>query len=392
MPALDRLAATSHDFRNNFVTTSICPVSRASILTGQHMSRHGIKDFSTPLSEKAFTLTYPYLMRKAGYHMGFVGKWGLGGELPHTQYDFWAGYAGQGNYNQGKLGHLTDVQTQQTLKFLAQVPDDRPWCLQLSYKAPHGPLEPKKDLEHIYDNIVFPRAKTDTVEALEALPLLIQRGPSRYQGMANDEGYQDTFRKYYALLRGINDSVEVILSALEASGALDNTVVIFTSDNGLMLGEHRMRGKWYMFEESIRTPMFIRMPKQQAAHKISGLALNIDVAPTVLALAGVDTPHAMQGKSLLPMMSAENTKIRDRFYYEHTEMEKANILYCQGVRTEKWKYSVYSNKLEKAELLFDIENDPLEETNMIDAPEAVDIRQQLRQQTDELGKAVRVTS
>lgn len=379
-PHLDALAQQGVRFTNCFCTTSICCTSRATILSGQYARRHQIWGFRTPFSAEAFAETFPAQVRKAGYQTAFVGKWGIGGQAPADQYDFWAGFSGQGRYYENddpkNDEHLTRKITRQTLEFLDQRTDGKPFCLQVSYKAPHcqdghDPQFPYDTLlKNLYaDDHITPPA-TATPEHFARLPAFLQNSEARRRwGLRfdGDENFQQSVKAYYRLISGIDVSVGKIVQQLRDKGLDKNTVIIFTSDNGYYLGDHGLAGKWFMHEPSIRLPLIVydpRLPNSRRGATSDEMVLTVDLAPTILAVAEVEIPTAMQGRNMLPLVQGDaNTKWRSEFLYEHL-FNHASIAQTEGVRTKRWKYTRYSSVQPVYEELFDLKTDPQEETNL----------------------------
>jgi len=408
-PNLDRLAAEGVLFANAFVTTSICCSNRASILSGQHMRRHGIEDFATPLSAEAFARTYPVLLRKAGYRTGFLGKFAVGSasaelrhlSLPEEQFDFWYGFPQGIDFRQvvdGQPRYLTDLMTEKAIEFLRNHPADQPFCLTVALKEPHGPwnyFDP--DVPNDYEHAVIPPPATFTQQSYDALPDFLQaslggRGGPRW--LANPEVYQERTRTFYRLITRADLAVGQIMEAVGELGFDGNTVVIFTSDNGEMQGAHGLAGKWLMYEESIRVPLIIRdprLPSQLRGRRCRETALGIDLAPTMLALAGVPAPKAMQGRDLGPLLRGEPVDWRDDWYYEHTYAHPPQhpIPRTEGVRTEQWKYTRYTDFDPPYEQLFDLAADPGEEANLAGDPSRAETLAQLRARCDEYREALR---
>lgn len=386
-------------FNNCFATTSICPVSRASILTGQYASRHKVFDYNTDLNVEHFRQSYPFLLRQNGYYTGFVGKWGVGRNLPQKAFDVWKGFAGQGEYiaKGAPLRHLTDIQTEQAMQFIDHAPREKPFLLMLSYKAPHVPLMPQKRFEHLYEHIAIPRARTDTKEQGALVPpALIQSDNRSTYDLAHfgdDKKYQEYIRRYYQLITGLDESVGKIMDLLLTRKQMEATLVIFVSDNGMLLGEHQLLGKSCMYEESIRIPLLIRLPKdfypKPYRTSIDAMALNIDLTPTILEAAGITIPQVMQGRSLFAL-SGPDTDWREDFFYEerYTKNLKERITPCKGVRTKEWKYTLYRYFNSEQETLFNLQNDPAEERNLADNPQFLDIKNSMRQRMMNLEKQV----
>jgi arylsulfatase A-like enzyme len=403
-PNMDRLAGEGVLFTNAFVTTAICCSNRACILTGQHMRRHGIEDFRTPLSAEAFAETYPVLLRKAGYRTGYLGKFAIGNpninarhlSLPEDRFDFWYGFPQSINFKQvvdGEPRYLTDLMTEKAIQFLRENPRDQPFCLTVALKEPHGPwnyFDP--DVPNAYENAALPVSATFTQAAYDALPDFLQNslgGRGAPKRLANPDEYKRQIRTYYRLISRADLAVGEIMDAIREFELDDNTVVIFTSDHGDMQGAHGLSGKWLMYEESIRVPLIFRdprLPPQRRGSRADGMALSIDLAPTMLALAGIPAPEAMQGRDLGPLVRGEGIRWRDDWYYQHTYAHPPQhpIPRCEGVRTEQWKYVRYTDFDPPYEQLFDLAADPGEENNLAaDPAEHAETLARLRARCDE---------
>ncbi|MCA9117344.1 MAG: sulfatase [Planctomycetaceae bacterium] len=384
-PHLDALASRGALFRNMFCTTSICAVSRATFLTGQYERRHGVTGFAQPLSDSQFAASFPGLLRKHGYRTGMVGKWGLGGPLPREQYDVFHGYSGQGRYfPKGKSGvpgeHQTHRLGDQAVEFLSSCTAKQPFLLQLYTKAAHcqdgdpWPFQPDPRYQELYSGITIPPPPASAATDFQQLPEFLRTSEARIRWQirfATPEMYQKSVKDYYRLVTGVDDVMGRFVAALKENGQLENTVIVFTSDNGFYLGEHGLAGKWYMHEESIRLPLIItdfRLPAEDRGRQVEELVLSTDIAPTLLDLAGIDSPSAMQGRSLVPLLRGEHpTDWRTDFLYEHRFVHK-RIPKTEGVRTERWKYTRYTSVEPLYEELFNLEQDPHEQHNLADDP------------------------
>jgi arylsulfatase A-like enzyme len=382
-PHIDRLAAQGVLFRNAFVTTSICAVSRASIFSGQYARRHGINDFATPFAADRWAQTYAALLRKAGYRTGFIGKFGVGKDVKRMadQFDYWRGLPGQaGPFFDPKdktRTHATARFGNQALAFLGGCEPGKPFCLSVSFSAPHArdgkPREfpPDRRDEKLYADVKIPVPKTATEEAFKRLPDFVQKseGRRRWQRrFASPEMFQRVTKDYYRLITGLDREVGRIVAELDRRKLADQTVIVFTSDNGFFLGERGMADKWLPYEESIRVPLIVhdpRLPRKARGRRVDAMALNIDLAPTLLDLAGLPVPERMQGKSLAPLI--RNGKApkdwRTEFFYEHLTFPK-RIPPSEGVRTERWKYFRWVGVNPVIEELYDLQADPLEERNL----------------------------
>jgi arylsulfatase A-like enzyme len=389
-PNLDRLARNGVMFRNAYCTTSICAINRATILTGQYALRHGVNDFQTPLAGEALAQTFPLLLRKAGYRTGFIGKWGLGGPLPRDQFDYWAGFGGQGRYFSGDDSeHLTDKMGRQALEFLDGCTPQQPFLLQVSFKAPHCQDGEKWQFPHaerhkaLYADVSIDPPPTATEEHFRRLPPFLQTSEARRRWHLRFEPdiFQPTVKDYYRLITGVDDVVGQIVERLHARDLAANTVIVFTSDNGFYLGDHGLAGKWFMHEQSIRVPLFIHDPRLPAARQGASVdvpALSIDLAPTLVDLAGLAPPATMQGRSLGPLCR-ENPPAdwRREWFYEH-RFRVGTIPQTEGVHTGRWKYVRYVSIQPVFEELFDLEADPHEEVNLAAQPQHADMLERMR--------------
>jgi len=322
-------------------------------------------------------LSYPSLLRQAGYQTAFVGKWGLGGPLPQSEFDYWQGYEGQGHYfdpSGQRQEHLTGFLSGQTKEFLESVNDNKPFSLSISFKAPHveagdppDPFKPEPKFAKLYENVTIPRAATATEKHFERLPAFLRdsEGRERWKRrFSTDELYQHSVKQYYRLITGLDEAVGKIITQLKKKKLYSNTCIIFTSDNGFFLGEHGLAGKWWGYEESIRTPLIIKPAGKSVVPYVSAMTLNIDLHPTLLELAGLPIPEPVQGISLVPLLTAVSNKTRNEWFYEHL-FEHPNIAKSEGLRTQRYKYLKYIDRQERGEYLFDLKNDPFEENNLV---------------------------
>jgi arylsulfatase A-like enzyme len=376
-PNLDKLARRGVVFRNAFVTTSICAVSRASVFSGQYARRHKINDFVTDFSPEALARIYPMLLKMSGYRVGFIGKFGVGTKLPPESFDYWKGFPGQGAYfGKGEKLHLTHRMGDQALEFLQACKKDQPFCLSISFKAPHAMDSAKREYppdprdEALFKDVTFPIPKTADAKSFLKMPDFVQNSESRKRWerrFKTEEMFQEIMRDYYRLVAGMDREVGRIVAELERLGFADDTIIIFTSDNGYFFGEHGLADKWYLYEESIRVPLIVMdpaLPKERRDRAVEAMALNIDLAPTMLDYAGVAIPESMQGVSLRPWLRGESPKWRDDWFYEHYTAAKI-IPPSEGVRTTRWTYLRWlKDPKNPVEELYDLQADPFQERNL----------------------------
>jgi arylsulfatase A-like enzyme len=389
-PNMDALANNGVRFKNAFVTTSICASSRASIFTGQWTRRHGIIDFRTHFSES-----------QAGYRIGFIGKYGVGAkkDLPIDKYDYWKGFPGQGRYENkdenGNYKHLTQIMGEQAIEFLNSCSQDRPFCLSVSFKAPHvQDNDPRQFIydraySDLYSDVTIPTPETANPLYFDALPEFLRNSEARRRWnirFPNPEKFQESVKSYYRLITGVDVVIGKIRDQLEQLNYDDNTIIILTGDNGFYLGEYGLAGKWFPHELSIRVPLLVYDPG--APQKLCGLvldqmALNVDIAPTILELANLSVPRQMQGRSLMPLLKGKKTKWRTEFFYEHP-FEHKTIAKSKALRTQRFKYARYIDY--NYEELYDLKNDPAESINLAKDEKYQKTLASLRKRCNELAK------
>ena len=405
-PNMDRLAADGVLFEKAFVTTSICCCSRASIYTGQYMRRHGIEDFKRPLSAAQWQQTFPALLRAAGYRTAFLGKFAIGNPqnakelaLPADKFDLWYGFPQSIAFKQtvaGKPHYLTSVMTEKAINFIKETNSAKPFCLIVAFKEPHGPrnfFDP--EFKDSLAGMEIPPPSNLTHESFGKLPESVRHGLNANNNwLAKPQTFQTDMREEYALISRADLAVGQICAALKEQGCDDNTVIIHLSDNGSMDGAHALEGKWLMYEESIHVPLIIRDPRLPAAThgRRQQMALNIDVAPTILALAGVPVPAGMQGTDLQPLLREASAKGREDWYYEHVFPNlpgQRPIPKSEGVRTERWKYIRYTEPHPPLEQLFDLAADPQEEKDLAHDPAQAKTLATLRSRCDDYRKSLK---
>ncbi len=380
-PNLDKLANNGVLFKKAYVTTAICCVSRASMLSGQYMSRHHIEDFNTSFSPTALQNTYPILLKKAGYQTGFIGKYGIGipKEQPRNEFDFWAGSdKAQPDYemkdSKGNFIHHTEKVNEDIEQFLQKCSTEKPFCLSVSFKAPHiQDGDPRQFIPQRRFLTMY--AKDSIAEPEKANPKYWNSFPDFFRTdqniarerwllqFANNKMYQESVRNYYRLISGVDEVVGNMMKSLMEKGLADNTVIIFMGDNGHYLGEYGLTGKWFGHEESVRVPLIIYDPRNIKLHKktTQKFALNIDIAPTILRFAGIKIPTQMQGVDLIEML---NNKLLDRkeFFYEHTYLGSPRLPKVEGVIAKDFKYMKYIEH--NYEEFYDLKNDSDEKQNI----------------------------
>lgn len=404
-PHLDRLAREGLRFTNSFVTTSICGVSRATLLTGQWMSRHGnlaFEMFRTPWAE-----TYPGRLRAAGYHVGHVGKW-HNGEFPSENYDFGAGRITPMRHwlqqPEGPPVHVTRRNESDALEFLRTRPAGRRFCLTLAFVAAHAedqhPAQflPQPESLALYAGVRIPVPPTATEGHHRRLPPFIanerNEGRVRWHWRFDEpEKYQEMMRNYYRLVTEADAVCGRILAELERQGVLEETLVVFTTDNGFFHGEHGLADKWYPHEESIRVPLLVRDPRLPVARRgatEAAFALNVDLAPTVLGAAGLPASPGMQGRDLTALYAPERRPAdwRQEFFYEHAVIRNKDFIPAsEALVRADWKYMFWPDF--GREQLFHLSADPREERDLAAEPARAEQLAGLRVRFQELKAAAR---
>ncbi len=409
-PHLDRLAARGARFLNSFVTNSICTPSRATLLTGQYSHKNGVPVFNSFDGERDHLAKR---MQAGGYHTGIVGKWHLGSDP--TGFDRWIVLPGQGDYwnptflvPRGKLsieGHCTAVTTDLGLEFLKTRPADKPFFLMLHQKAPHRGWQPDEVNQRKFADAEFPEPATlfdDYATRPAALPeneQTIARDLTRRDlkldpppGLSKEElarwlaerpmrlevdgktlagadlvrwKYRRFMRDYLACVQGVDDGIGRVLDWLDNEGLADQTIVIYTTDNGWYLGDLGLYDKRFMYEPGLRVPLIARGPGIKAGLTPEEFVANIDLAPTILDLAGLPIPESMQGRSLGPLLRGERpadwrTSVYYRYYHDPGHH---NTRAHYGVRTATHKLIHYWKK--NAWELYDLVSDPMEQHNLL---------------------------
>jgi N-acetylglucosamine-6-sulfatase len=395
-PNVDRIAANGVRFTNAFVTLSLCAPSRATFLTGIYDHANGIPtNEGQELDPSKFT-TYPQLLQKAGYETAFIGKWHQGPTAePRPGFDYWLSFRGQGAYLDPQLnengrtfkaqGYVTDLLTQAAADFLKR-PRNKPFSLCLWHKAIHGPFTPAERHKDLYKDVELPEPASFR-DTFEGKPVW-QRALVRPGGKAKDAAHEPVPPSvapepwnprnaarldYYRTLAAVDESVGRILTTLKETGQLDKTVVIFASDNGFFIGEHRRGDKRLAYEESLRIPLLMCGPGVASPGSTRDqMVLNIDMAPTILDMAGVKASGQTQGRSFKAILAGEKPDWRNSFLFEYyQEGWLPRIPTLVGVRTTDWKYVTYPT-IKDIDELYDLKKDPNEMHNLANDPAARD--------------------
>ncbi|MBI1249399.1 sulfatase-like hydrolase/transferase [bacterium] len=383
-PNLDKLADDGVRFVNHYNTTSICMASRCCVLTGLYEHRHGCNFTHGNLEHRLIDQSYAVRLREAGYFTGFAGKIGFvlqegGFDAIEPLFDRWAGGPGQTDYvtkkNKGiaqyadKYPHCSRAYGAWGADFLkAAKASGKPFCMSISFKAPHLPWIPDPIDMELYKDGPYTRPANWGVEnGLHLSPQVhTSRAANSYREWVNE--YDRAAKNYYALITGVDAAVGMIRDALKTEGLADNTVIIFTSDNGYNSGSHGFGDKVIPYEEGSKSPLIIydpRLPKKYAGQVCSAVTANVDMAATIFALAGVPAPEGIDGKNLLPLLTNPSGKVRDHLpLFNYWGIDSAQSL---AVVTPKWKYIYWyygGEGMQPTEELFDLEADPTEMVNL----------------------------
>ena len=396
-PRIDELARDGVRFEHARVTTSICMVSRATLLTGQYMSRHGVTAFGREIPPAAFAHTFPAVLRRAGYWSGYVGKYGVG--QPRTgDFDFLRAYEGT-HWIAGPTGeriHVTEKNARDSIDFLRARPMHRPFSLAVGFFAAHAEDRSREQYlpqdwsAKFYEGVKIPPPLRGHREYMAALPLFLSNEANearvRYRRRFDTpESYQSYMTRYYRLITEVDDGVGRIIDELRAQGVYDSTLIVFTGDNGYFQGDRGLADKWYPYDESIRVPLVVRDPRLSPRRRgmtLGQFALNIDVAPTIIAAAGRPVLERMQGEDLSPLyLRSRMPAWRHQFFYEHpTVLGKDRIPSSQAVIDKAWKYIEWPEF--DYQQLFDLEHDPGEIRNLAGHPAHAKRQGKLRQQLE----------
>jgi arylsulfatase A-like enzyme len=419
-PNIDRLAKEGMKFENCFVTNSICTPSRAAIITGKYSHINGVPVFNHLDTAQPLLSKY---MRQAGYYTGMIGKWHLGGQNPYTPengkpvgFDYWNILPGQGAYfdpvmiemgERKKLtGYTTDVITDLAINFVKNRPQDKPFFLMYHHKAPHRNWQPDEKHRRQFENYEPPvpatfdddyKGKSDAARnSTMHIDQDLNDGDLKGKPPAGLSGadlkrwkFKRYMQDYLACVAAVDENVGRFLDYLDQNGLAENTIVIYTSDQGFFLGEHNFFDKRFMYEESLRMPFLIRWPAQIKPGAVSkGMILNVDFAPTLLDAAGAKLPADMQGRSFLPLLRGQTPKgWRTSMYYRYYHPGHHNVAAHYGVRTDRYKL-IYFNKLDQWEL-YDLLKDPIETHNLYADPTYAELVSKLKAEMYRLKKELK---
>ena len=410
-PNIDRLGREGLHFKNHFCTTSLCSPSRASILSGLYAHAHGVTNNFTeyPTNLRSF----PMALQSAGYDTGYVGKWHMGedNDNPRPGFNWFVTHKGQGKYfdtefnlngegRQVVKGYYTHAVTDMAEQWLKKPRGEKPWLLMVGHKAPHSFYFPEPKYERAFDGVRVPYPETAFM--LEDKPAWIRERLYTWHGIYGPlfewrkkfpddrpeavKDFEAMTRAYWGTILSVDDSVGRLYELLRQRGELDNTVFVFTSDNGILNGEHGMVDKRTMHEPSVRIPLVVRYPGLAPVDKprvIEQQVLTVDVAPSLLELCGAPPLGKIHGKSWVPLARGGDPSWRKSWFYHYNyEKQFPYTPNVRGVRTDQWKYVHYPHgdgrpDRHKAEL-YNVEFDPEERHNLIDRPKYAAVVKELQ--------------
>lgn len=412
-PNLDRLASEGVRFRNAFVVNSLCAPSRSVYLTGRYSHLNGVANNHTPFPSENISNTWSSLLKTAGYATGYVGKFHHGQQAgKRPGFDFSASFLGQGRYmdcpfevngaTTPTTGYVDDVSTDYALDFIGKN-RDKPFAVVVGYKSAHGPFQPPPRLETKYEgkearpvpNMGVPAVYAGKFSGgTKAEPKKADGKQAKKKGEGAEKaksGNRTMLQGYFGCLAAVDENVGRIMARLDELKLAENTVVVFTSDNGYYLGEHNLGDKRSAYDESLRIPMIVRYPKlgeQSRGRTDDRLVLNLDIAPTFLDLAGEEIPASMQGRSWKRYLDPSDVANgRDAFFYEYFYERNYAIPTVLAVRTHSAKIIKYPGHDEWAEV-FDLVKDPYETKNLVNDPASKELVAKMQATFDREAKAV----
>jgi len=426
-PHIDRIAAGGARLDHCYCTNSICTPSRATILTGEHGHKNGVYTLADQIDGRKDYLLQKQLQR-GGYQTAIVGKWhlGHGGNADPTGFDYWCVLPGQGLYHDPKMvemgeektfpGYVSEVITEKTIDWLDQRDPDRPFFLMCHHKAPHRHWEPGEKYKDMYEDVDIPEPVTfhddyaKRCGAAAEATMRIDRDLNDQdlkqpvpEGLSADEEkswkYQRYIKDYLRCVASVDDSVGELLDYLDEHDLTDDTIVVYTSDQGFFLGDHGWYDKRFMYEHSLQMPFVIRYPRKiEAGSVIAEMLTNNDFAPTFLEYAGLDVPARMQGVSAVDMLSGDApADWQASIYYRYwMHRDRPHGVWAHyGVRTRDYKLiHYYGQSLGMAGArdeprgpcweLFDLKKDPNELVSVYDDPAYANVRAELTAELDRL--------
>ncbi|PHS10447.1 MAG: mucin-desulfating sulfatase [Blastopirellula sp.] len=409
-PNIDQLAKQGVRFENAFVNTAICMASRATIFTGLSETSHGYTGGgppAVPVQKMDVDSSFPVLLRAASYRTGFYGKQHVKfaeknePALKRMFHDHKVYNGGPHHVKlpDGTMRHTAELIGDRSVEFIESQPADQPFCLYMSFNIAHardgdhrpgiGHFPWPKAVDGLYEDIEPAAPRLGDPKYFEMQPEFLQNSMNRdrwFWRWDTPAKYRLNMQAYYRMLTGMDAVIGRVQQAIKKQGFTDNTVVIYTADNGYYMGDRGFAGKWSHYEQSLRVPMIIHDPRLAKKHHnrvLSQMVMNLDLPATILDLAGVAVPKKYQGKSLVPFTVGKTpASWRTDLFNEH-HFNHARIPKWQGVRSERYTYARYYGQEPVYEFLHDLENDPDQIKNLADSPEHANILKKMRDRTNE---------
>jgi arylsulfatase A-like enzyme len=439
-PNVDKLVQQGVRFSNTYIAEPVCSPSRASIFTGMHERLHGV-GFSSSyiLTEEQWEKTYPAILRENGYFTGFIGKFGVESYdfrgKASEKFDFWYGHDGWTKffpkesdefsclpYHNAKNDIITPIMGEGIHRFLDTVPIERPFCLSLSFNVPHGSqttsmytgykewhsmqqpanenpkLKGNPFYDMLYRNLDFNISSDVGTDPYQYIPKFIldqDKGRNKvYDYDYSKENNREHYIRYYQTISGMDNVIGDLLESLKKHGLEKNTVIIFASDHGLLMGEYGMGGKGLLYDLTEKIPCFVydpRLPDNKRGRIVDKLVSSLDLPVTLLDYAGIEAPQEMTGRSLVSLVEAQETEWRKELFLESLFTLRDNP-FCEGIRVENWKYIRmydgvapydendldFKGRKPEFEQLFNLDNDPDEKVNLIGEYESTQFLDSLR--------------
>ena len=389
-PGFDRMAAEGAHLPNATVSTSLCAPSRASILTGQYAHEHGVVDNMHPQPSRV--PSFAAHLRDAGYETAFIGKWDtfqLDDASPRPAFDRWVSFEKQGEYYNPRLnvdgnwvqhgGYLTDILTKYALRWLRNRSGDKPFFLYLAHKAPHAWFRPAPRHRGQYSDvpIEYPKTMADTDANYRGKPSWVREQRDSVRGVdyvfggkfgfGGPSGFEKLYRRYAETILSLDESVETVMDYLQTSGKAESTLTLYMTDNGFSLGEHGLIGKQTAYEPSVRVPLLAWAPGMvEPGTTIERAVSNVDIAPTLLDVAGRATPNYMSGESFAASLAGDTTARSRNPVYESFWGGFPKHPTMFSTRGNRFKYIWYYGPA--TDELYDLRADPIEQHNLIDDP------------------------
>ncbi|MFY0626958.1 MAG: sulfatase-like hydrolase/transferase [Reichenbachiella sp.] len=442
-PNVDKLIEQGVRFSNTYIAEPVCAQSRISIFTGMHERLHGVGFTSSyDLTEEQWENSYPELLRKNGYYTGFIGKIGIEyyefkGRVKE-KFDFWKGHDGWAKFWPKTVEHcfeyfkaneqiITPIMGESIGEFIESVPKDKPFSLSVSFSVPHGSqvksmypnnkaaakcaiaaneYDPLKGLEFydtLYRNVEIKIPDETATDPYVNIPKnILDQSKGRATGTYiydyDTAWCREHHVRYYQMISAMDRVIGDMMTSLEEKGLSENTIIIFASDHGLLMGEHGMGGKALLYDMASKIPFFIydpRLPDSKKGLTKNELVSSLDITSTILDYAGIEPTVEMQGKSLLPIMNTESVEWREELFLESLFTGRDNP-FCEGIRKGDWKYIRmykggiwgyteenlnFKDRKPAFEQLFNVKDDPGERNNLINSYEETKLLSDLRTKT-----------